>query len=111
MHKRMMCLVLGIFWLFVSGAAMAEGRRGGGTGGNEGAAAAPAAAGVVNINEATPEQLEVLPGIGPSKAKAIADHRKSHPFKRVEELTRIKGIGKKTFAKLRPMIACRAPPR
>lgn len=111
--KAMLGIFLGVLGLLVAGPAGAEGRRGG----NEAqvAAAAPAgakagdAAGVVNINEANAEQLELLPGIGPSKAKAIQDHRKAHPFKRVEELTRIKGIGKKTFARLRPLVSLSGP--
>lgn len=69
----------------------------------------PAAAGVVNINEASAEQLTWLPGVGPSRADAIVAYRKSHPFKRPEELTRVKGIGKKTFARLRPLLALSGP--
>ena len=63
-----------------------------------------ASEGVVNLNEASPEELARLPGIGPAKARAIVEHRTAHPFHRVDELTRVKGIGKKTFAKLRPYI-------
>lgn len=67
------------------------------------------AAGVVNVNEATPEQLELLPGVGPSRAQAIVAFRKTHPFKRIEDLERIKGIGKKTLVRLRPLIALSGP--
>jgi competence protein ComEA len=107
MRKLMIGLFLGILFLLHGGDALADGRRAG----NEGAVAAPAGApqGVVNINEATAEQLELLPGIGPARARTILDHRKAHPFKRVEELTRIKGIGKKTFARLRPLITLSGP--
>ena len=72
-------------------------------------AALSAGGGVVNINEATAEQLELLPGVGPSRAKQIVDYRRQHPFKRSEELTRIKGIGKKTFARLRPLLVLSGP--
>jgi len=68
------------------------------------AASAPAA-GLVNLNDATAEQLELLPGIGPSRSSAIVAYRKTHPFKRVEELMRVKGIGKKSFARLRPLLS------
>jgi competence protein ComEA len=73
------------------------------------AAAAPsrgdaAAEGVVNLNEATADELERLPGIGPAKARAIVEHRHGHPFHRVDELTKVKGIGRKTFSKLRPYL-------
>jgi comEA protein len=60
--------------------------------------------GVVNLNDATEEQLTLLPGIGPSKAKAIVAQRHSHIFRRADELTKVKGIGRKTFGRLRPYI-------
>jgi competence protein ComEA len=68
-----------------------------------------ASIGVVNLNEASAEQLELLPGVGPSRATAIVSYRKLHPFKHVEELQKIKGIGKKTFARLRPLLALSGP--
>ena len=47
----------------------------------------------VNINTASPSELEALPGIGPAKAKAIVDYRQQHgAFKSVEELKNVKGI-------------------
>ena len=60
---------------------------------------------VVNINTATETQLAYLPGLGPSKAQAIIQHRTKRPFKKVEDLMRVKGIGRKTFKKLRPYLA------
>jgi competence protein ComEA len=66
-------------------------------------------AGVVNLNEASADQLALLPGVGPSRANAIVAHRKAHPFKRLEELMRVKGFGKKTFARLRPLISVSGP--
>ena len=65
--------------------------------------------GVVNINEASADQLERLPGIGPSRAQAIVNFRKTHPFKRIEDLQRIKGLGKKSWNRLRPLIALSGP--
>lgn len=77
---------------------------------SKGAAPAPlTASGVVNINEATSDELQLLPGIGPSRADAIVAYRKSHPFKRVEELTRIKGIGRKSFLRLRTLLTTQGP--
>ena len=56
----------------------------------------------VNINTATKDELVALPGIGPAKAQAIVDYRKAHgPFKTVEELKDVKGIGAKRFEKLK----------
>ncbi len=61
--------------------------------------------GVINLNEASPEQLALLPGVGPSRARAILAYRKNHPFKRPEELMRVKGFGKKSYARLRPLLS------
>jgi competence protein ComEA len=57
----------------------------------------------VNLNTATKDELIALPGIGPSKAQAILDYRSQHgPFKSVEELKDVKGIGAKRFEQLKP---------
>lgn len=73
------------------------------------AATAKAAEGVVNLNAASEDELGFLPGVGPSKAKAIVEHRRTHPFHKVEELTKVKGIGKKTFGRLRPYLTVAGP--
>lgn len=55
---------------------------------------------VVNINQATADQLTSLKGIGPSKAQAIVDYRNQHgKFGSPEELANVKGIGLKTIEK------------
>ena len=65
------------------------------------------ASGLVNVNTATASELQGLPGIGPSKAGAIIAYRSAHgPFKRVDDLVEVKGIGPKTLAKLRPLVTC-----
>ena len=59
----------------------------------------------VNINTASVAQLEALPGIGARTAQLIIEHRqKNGGFKKIEELMNIKGIGEKSFLKLKPMI-------
>ena len=60
----------------------------------------------ININTATKDELVALPGIGPAKAQAIVDYRKAHgPFKTIEDLKDVKGIGAKRFEKLKPDLA------
>lgn len=59
----------------------------------------------VNLNTATAAQLETLPGIGTRTAQLIVEHRqKNGNFKKVEELMNIKGIGEKSFLKIKPMV-------
>jgi competence protein ComEA len=65
--------------------------------------------GVVNLNAATPEQLRLLPGVGPAKVGLILSYRRVHPFRTVDELVRIKGIGPKMVRRLRPHLAVSGP--
>jgi competence protein ComEA len=59
----------------------------------------------VNLNTATVAQLEALPGVGTRTAQLIVEHRqKTGGFKKIEELMNIKGIGEKSFLKLKPMV-------
>ena len=61
----------------------------------------------INVNTASSSELQALPGIGPKKAGAIVAYREANgPFKRVDDLVEVKGIGPKTLAKLRPLVTC-----
>lgn len=72
-------------------------------------AEANAAEGVVNINTATVDQLRLLPRIGEEKAKRIIAHREKTPFKTVNELARVRGIGLKTLRALKPWLTISTP--
>ena len=64
----------------------------------------------VNINTATEQELQSLPGIGPAKAKQIVDHRKANGnFKTIDDLKNVKGIGDKTFDKFKGQLAISGP--
>jgi len=65
----------------------------------------PRLVGAVNINTATLEQLELLPGIGEARARAVVELRKQRGgFKSVDELTEVKGIGDVALERLRPFV-------
>lgn len=94
MRKSLPIFTLALIILSLSTAAFAD--------------AAPAAsnAGVVNINTASADQLELLPRIGEKAAKRIIDYRTQHgPFKKTSDLMQVKGVGAKTFELLSPYIA------
>lgn len=73
------------------------------------ARAAKAVDGVVNLNTAPAEVLGLLPGVGPAKAAEIVAYRKKRPFRTVDELVRIKGIGRKMVRRLRVHLAVAGP--
>ena len=59
----------------------------------------------VNLNTATSAELETLPGVGAKMAARIIEYRqKKGPFKKIEELMNVQGIGEKNFLKLKPQL-------
>jgi competence protein ComEA len=62
----------------------------------------------VDLNSASVEELMSLPGVGASKAQAIVEHRRTAPFRKVEELLEVKGIGDSIYAGLRDRITVSA---
>lgn len=66
---------------------------------------AVAADGVVNINTAGEEQLQLLPRVGPALAQRIIDFREANgPFKNIDELVAVKGIGETSLDRLSPYV-------
>jgi comEA protein len=72
--------------------------------------AAVTATAPLNLNTATAEQLEALPGIGVKIAERIVEYRqKNGGFKKVEELMNVRGVGEKSFLKSKAMLTVAAP--
>ncbi len=65
--------------------------------------------GQLNLNTATAQQLDQLPGVGEKAAKRIIEYRTKTPFARTEELVKVKGFGKKRFEKLKNNLAVSGP--
>ena len=60
----------------------------------------------ININSATVKELQTLPQIGAVVAQRIVDYREEHgKFAKIEEIMKVKGIGEKTFLKIKPLIS------
>lgn len=66
----------------------------------------------IDLNAATSDELQQLPGIGPVIAARILEYRKkSGPFRRVEDLVAVRGISQKRLAKIRPYVFVKGIPQ
>lgn len=80
-------------------------RRSAGPAGNLASPIAADAKPRVNLNRATPEELERLPGVGPALAARIVEHRRRHgPFRRAEHLLSVRGISERRFRELQSLV-------
>ena len=61
---------------------------------------------IVNVNEATFDQLKTIPGVGSEIADEIFRHR---PYSKPEDLTRVKGIGERKLESIRPYVKVKGP--
>jgi competence protein ComEA len=78
------------------GTAAGKGRRAAGTG-------------VVNLNTATLDQIDALPGVSPRLAAAVVAERTARPFGRAEDVMRVRGMSKTRFERLRPHLSVTGP--
>lgn len=65
--------------------------------------------GLINLNQASAAQLDLLPGVGAKAAARIIDFRKKTPFTRPEEIVQVKGFGKKKYDRLKAHLAVNGP--
>lgn len=84
---------------------LASSTTSGGSSSTTGGGAGTGSGGLVNINTASLDQLEALPGIGPVLAQRIVDYREQHgPFGSVQDLLNVSGIGDSHLADLEPLV-------
>lgn len=77
---------------------------------SKGSTTSASAGAPVNLNTATAAQLESLPGIGKSTAERILEYRqKNGGFKKIEDLMNVRGIGEKSFLKMKGLITVTTP--
>ena len=69
-----------------------------------------AAVGPIDLNRASAAELEALPRVGPALARRIVDDREANgPFRSIDELDRVRGIGPRTIELLRPLVTATVP--
>jgi competence protein ComEA len=98
MIRIVIAVLLALGFGVVTSAAQEASRR-------TGTSSSASAAAPINLNTASVAQLETLPGIGKSTAERILEYRqKNGSFKKVEDLMNVRGVGEKSFLKLKPLI-------
>jgi len=103
---RMMTAIVLVFGLVATFASAQEAARPPA----KGATSSASSGTPINLNTATVAQLETLPGIGKSTAERILEYRqKNGSFKKIEDLMNVRGIGEKSFLKMKGLITVTAP--
>lgn len=103
LKNRLCCIILCCAWAASSSACVKLPRRARGSVSQVPARAELSA--TVSINRASREELEKLPGIGPTLAARIVEQRERYgPFRRAEHLMLVRGISERRFRQLRPFI-------
>ena len=109
MNRRVLLVTFASWCLVAPLTVLAQSSEKAGDGASKATEPKAAAAAVVNLNTATAAQLESLPGIGAKTALRIVEYReKNGAFKKIEELMNVKGIGEKSFLKLKSRITVAA---
>jgi len=103
---RALVMFLAVLALAALPASASESQKAAGGSARASSSKSPAApSSPININTATQAQFESLPGIGPKVAQRIVEYRqKNGQFKKIEDLMNVKGIGEKSFVKLKPYL-------
>lgn len=98
-RRTMLAVTLGAVWLATASPILAQDQS----------AARPAVA-QLDLNTASSQELQSLPGIGPRTAERILEYRQQRGrFEKIEELMNVRGIGEKSFLKLRTLVVVTPP--
>jgi competence ComEA-like helix-hairpin-helix protein len=96
-------------WVQIDGDDGSAPPRPKGTSGKSSASGKSGPAAPLDVNGASPDELRLVPGIGPVRAQRIVEERRKRPFASVDELERVPGIKGKTLEKLRPFLTVTSP--
>jgi competence protein ComEA len=113
MHRSALVLIAALVFIsspLVAQSAAPKAQTGGGRATKPPVTATVISTEVVNLNSATAAQIATLPGIGPKTADLVVQYRtKNGPFKKIEELMNVRGIGEKSFLKIKDRLTVAAP--
>lgn len=105
MHRSLLALAAALVVMSSPLVAQSGGPRpqgGGGRAAKPPVTATTMSTDVVNLNSATAAQIASLPGIGPKTAELVVQYRtKNGPFKKIEEIMNVRGIGEKSFLRIK----------